>query len=117
MTAPHNPMEIACIFTFKISHSVVNVNQNDIRPDLADIFERNHDIRLAIQEIKHLVAPGNHNLADTSAAGVKLQITHPSQFPAILDVDDILTFQFRIKHPDHPFLDVFIITNMQTCSK
>lgn len=71
----------------------MNVNQNDIRSYLTDIFEGNDNIGLTIQKIQNPVVSGNHNLADTSTTGIKLQITYLTQLFAVLDIYDILAFQ------------------------
>lgn len=68
----------------------MNVNQNDIRTDLADVFEGNHYIRLTIQKIQDLISPRNHDLTDTATAGVELQIAHLPQLFTIFGIDDIL---------------------------
>ena len=76
----------------------MNVNENNVRPNLSDILEGNHNIRLTVQESKQFIAARDHDFADTAAAGVKFQIAYPSQLSAVLYVDDILAFQFGKKH-------------------
>ena len=71
----------------------MNVNQNDIRSDLLDILVGNHNIGFTIEKIQYLVAPRNHDLTDTAAALIKLQITYLPQLFAVPDIDYILTFQ------------------------
>ena len=71
----------------------MNLNYNDIRSDLLDVLIRNHNIGLAIEKIQYLVAPRNHDLTDTAAALVKLQVTYLPQLLTVPDVDHILTFQ------------------------
>lgn len=80
----------------------MNVNQNDIRSDLPDILERDHDIRFTVQKTQDLVTSRNHDLTDAPAAGIKLQITHPAQLLTVPDIDDILAFQLRKKHGISP---------------
>lgn len=72
----------------------MNVNQNDIRTNLFDILIGNHDIRLTVEKIQHLITPRNHDLTDTAAALVKLQVAHLPKLLAIPDIDHILTLQF-----------------------
>ena len=81
-----------------VPYSAVNVNENNVRSDLPDIFKRNHDIRLTVQKTQEPVAPGHHNLADTAAAGVELQVAHSPQFPAILHINHVFIFEFGKKH-------------------
>lgn len=84
----------------------MNVNENNIRPYLLDIPEGDHDVRITVQETEYAAAARHHDLADTAAAGVEFQIAHPSQLSAVLDINDILVFQLRIKHllAHKPFL-------------
>lgn len=76
-----------------LTYSTADVNQNDVRPYLADILKRDYNIRFTVQKAQNPVIARNHDLTDASAARVKFQIAHLSQLLAILYVDDILTFQ------------------------
>lgn len=76
-----------------LTYSTANVNQNDVRPYLADILKRDHNIRFTVQKAQNPVIARNHDLTNASAAWVKFQVAHLSQLLAILYVDDILTFQ------------------------
>ena len=94
-----------------LSYLTVNVNQNNIRSNLTNILKWNYNVWLTIQEAQYPVISRNHDFANTATAGIKLQIANPTQLFAILDVDDILTFQFGKKHRfnRHPFLPVYAI--------
>ena len=70
----------------------MNVNENNIRPDLFDILKGNHNIGFTVQKSQKLITAWYHNLADAAAAGIKFQVTHPPQLSAVLYIDDILTF-------------------------
>jgi hypothetical protein len=79
----------------------VNVNKNNIRSNLSDIFEGDDDIGFAIQKIQYSAAPRDHDLPDAAAALIKLQITDSPQFFAVLYVDHILAFQLRKQQRPH----------------
>ena len=82
--------------------STSNVNQNDVRADLADILVRNDDIRLTIQKIQNSVLTRDHDLADTAAALIKLQVADSPQLPTVLDIDHVLALQFGKQHKHTP---------------
>lgn len=93
----------------------MNVNENNIRPYLLDIPEGDHDIRITVEKPEESIAARHHDLADTAAAGIELQIADPAQFTAISYVDDIFIFQFGVQHlkTHKPFL----LTSMQLQSR
>lgn len=85
---------LSFFITSSINDLADYVYQNDIRANLFDILEADYNIRVTAQETKHFVISRNHNLADASAACIKLYIAHLSQLFAVPYVYNILTFQF-----------------------
>lgn len=70
----------------------MNVNENNIRANLPDVLVGYHNIGITVQKAQKTIAPRHHDLTYTSRTLIKFQITHPSQFLTILDIDDVLTF-------------------------
>lgn len=90
----------------------MNVNENNIRPDLPDIFEWNDYIGFTVQKSQQFIASRNHNLADTAAAGIEFQIAYSPQFPAVFHINHIFALQFGKKHIIFLLFYAFIIRNM-----
>ena len=62
---------------------LTDVHQDNIRPDLLDIPERNAVIFLAFEEILPFAPSGHIDLVDTAAAFVKLQIPDSAKLFAV----------------------------------
>lgn len=86
---------------------ILHIHQYDIRSHLFDIPPEDRIIRFTFKPVKKRTAAGDNDLADLSAALVKLKIRHSAQPLAVLDIDHFLGLKFRIKHllsPKNAFL-------------
>jgi len=85
-----------------IQELTMNVNQNNVRPNLSYILIRDYNIGLTVQKIQYLIAPRHHDFTDTAAAVIELQIAYLPQLSAVRGIDDILAFQLRKQHKTAP---------------
>jgi hypothetical protein len=71
-----------------------DINNNNVRPNLLNIFIRDYIVWLIVKEIKKFVSARNNQRAYLSAAFIEFQIAHFSQAFTIFQVDDRFALQF-----------------------
>lgn len=86
-----------------------DIHDDDIGPDLFNIFIGNADVWFTAEQIKEFVAAGDKDFADLSAALIKFQIGNSSQFFTIPHIDYIFAFQFRKEHIRNLSFSLYIL--------
>lgn len=69
---------------------LINIHQNDIRPDLYDLTPGNEQLELPADTAKPFPRSRHDQRADTTVTLIKLQIPDIPQTSAIGDIDDLL---------------------------
>ena len=95
-----------------IRYLAVDVNKNNVRPDLADILVRDHHLKILLENTQQLAAIRDHDLTDTAAALVKFKIRHLAQPAAVPDIDHFFRLKIRKQHvfpsPAHNFFSYYM---------
>lgn len=71
----------------------VDLDENDIRPDLADALPRNEKLKLPAKQPEAFTRPRYDQCLDLTAFRIKIQIHHTPQRSAVRNVYNLFVLQ------------------------